>query len=123
MNNPFENGFWESFLLGLAVIGAWLSAEAGKASVAGAAGGFVRWLMSEKRRVRDLMISVITGALMAHFGTPLMLALLEKAMGELKGDAGYTAAFCSGLAGMSLAKLVIAYIERHGRKLGGQDDE
>lgn len=122
MNAPSEYGFWESILLGLAMIGAWLSGEAGKAGIAGAAGGLVRWLMSETRRVREGIISVVSGALMAHFGTPLMLALLEKSMGELKGEAGYTAAFCSGLVGMSLAKLVIAYIERHGRKLGGEDD-
>lgn len=114
--------FWEGFLLYAAMIMAWVTGEAGKAGLAGAAGGLVRWFMSETRRLREGVISVISGALMSHYATPLMLAILERWIGEMKGEAGYTAAFCSGLVGMSLAKLVIAYIEAKGRKVGEKAD-
>lgn len=113
----------ENLILYATMVGAWIFGEGTKAAFAGAAGGLVRWMMSERRRIRDGIISVTSGALMAHYGTPLMLAILEKWMGELRGDAGFAAAFCSGLVGMSLAKLVIAYIDAQGRKVGGGADD
>ena len=114
-----SSSFYETALLYLAMVGAWIAGEGGKAALAGAAGGFVRWMITAHRRIREGVVSVASGALMAHYGTPLMLALLEKWIGELKGDAAFTAAFCSGLVGMSLGKLVIAYLEAHHSKIGG----
>lgn len=117
-----DPGLWETFVLYVTMIAAWVAGEAGRAGVAGAAGGLVRWLMSETRRVRGGIISVTTGAVMAHYLTPLMLAILEKWLGEIKGNAWYSAAFAAGLVGMSLAKLLVAYMERKGRNLEGDGD-
>lgn len=80
-----DSTLWELVLLYAAMIGAWVTGEAGKAGLAGAAGGLMRWLMSETRRVWEGVVSVTCGCLMATYGTPLMLALLEKWVGELKG--------------------------------------
>lgn len=120
MTPPADGSIWDAILLYLAMVGAWVVGEGGKAALAGAAGGLVRWLMAERRRIRDGAISVASGAMMAHFGAPLMLALLEKSLGGMRGDVANTAAFCAGIVGMSLAKLVIAYVEAHSRKVGGE---
>lgn len=122
MTPPVETSFWENAMLWIGLVGAWLAGEGLKAPLAGAAGGLVRWLMSEKRRVREGIVSVLTGGLMAEFATPLTLAMLEKWVGEMHGDASYGAAFFTGVVGMSMGKLVLAYIEGQHRKFKGDAD-
>lgn len=101
------------------LVAAWITGEAGRAALAGAAGGLVRWLMTERKRIRDGVVSIIAGTLMARYATPLMLAILEGHFGPIKGDVQGTAGFAAGIVGMSLAKLIMGIIEAQGRKFGG----
>ncbi|MBD9528669.1 hypothetical protein [Paracoccus sp. PAR01] len=121
MNGPH---WTDQFLVIAALVWAWLTGEAWRASVAGAAGGFVRWLMSERRRIREFFVSVVAGWLMATYAAPLMLAMIESHFGPLKGDASGTAGFAAGIAGMSIAKLILDMIEARTRRItgGGQSD-
>lgn len=119
-----EPSWTDQILFYAAVIGAWVTGEAGRAALAGAAGGLVRWLMSEKRRIRDGVVSIIAGTLMARYATPLMVAILESYFGTLKGDVQGTAGFAAGIIGMSCAKLAMGILDAHARKIsgGGQPD-
>ena len=119
--NQHDPSVLDTILLNLALIGAWLAGEAGRAALAGAAGGLVRWLMSEKTRIRDGAISIITGILMAKYASPLMLAILEKWFDALKGDVVGMAGFAAGIAGMSIAKILLALVDAQFRKTGGSD--
>jgi hypothetical protein len=102
-----------------ALVLAWLGGEVGRLALAGAAGGLVRAFLSERIRIRDGVVSVVAGALMARYATPLMLVMLESYFGPLKGDVAGTAGFACGIAGMSLAKIIMAAVEAHGRRLTG----
>lgn len=117
-----EPGLLQQVLFFAAMIGAWIAGEAGRAVLAGAAGGLVRWLMSERQRIRDGIVSVVAGALMARYASPVMLAIMERWLGEMSGDVAGAAGFASGLAGMSLAKLMLGFVDAHARKLGGHPD-
>lgn len=117
-----EPGLLQQVLFFMAMIGAWIAGEAGRAALAGAAGGLVRWLTSERRRIRDGIVSVIAGALMARYASPVMLAILERWIGEMSGDVAGAAGFASGLAGMSLTKLILGAIDANARRLGGRPD-
>ncbi|MFN4129377.1 MAG: hypothetical protein ACK4GC_06135 [Paracoccaceae bacterium] len=117
-----EPGLFQQALFFIAMIGAWIAGEAGRAALAGAAGGLVRWLTSEQRRIRDGIVSVIAGALMARYASPVMLAILENWIGEMSGDVAGAAGFAAGLAGMSLTKLILGAIDAHVRRLGGRPD-
>ncbi|RQP07558.1 MAG: hypothetical protein D1H97_02170 [Paracoccus sp. BP8] len=118
-----EPSLFQQALFYLAMIGAWITGEAGRAALAGAAGGLVRWWIAEgKRRTRDGVVSVAAGILMSLYASPVMLALLERWLGDISGDAAGAAGFASGLAGMSLAKLVLGMIEARARRLGGNSD-
>lgn len=119
---PPPPSFFDSVVLWIGLIGAWIAGEGLKAPLAGAAGGLVRWLMSERRRLREGIVSVFTGGLMAEFATPMTLALIEKWVGEMKGDAAYGAAFFTGVVGMSMGKLFLAYVEGQHRKVKGGSD-
>ena len=119
-----EPSWTDQLLVNAALIGAWVTGEAGRAAIAGAAGGLVRWLMSERRRLRDGVVSIMAGTLMARYATPLMMALLETYFGPLKGDVQGTAGFAAGIVGMSMAKLIMGMLEAHARRIsgGGQSD-
>ncbi|AZV00216.1 hypothetical protein pben1_p59 [Paracoccus phage vB_PbeS_Pben1] len=123
MDTPPEPGLLQQALFYAAMVGAWITGEAGRAALAGAAGGLVRWWMTVgKCRLRDGAVMAAAGSLMSLYFSPVMLALLERWIGEIRGDAAGAAGFASGLAGMSLAKLVLGVIEAHARKLGGRPD-
>ncbi|UFM64256.1 hypothetical protein LOS78_01915 [Paracoccus sp. MA] len=121
MNEP---NWFDQIIVNAALVGAWITGEAGRAALAGAAGGLVRWLMSERRRIRDGIVSIIVGTLMARYATPITMAVLESWFGEMKGDVQNTAGFATGIIGMSLAKLIMGMFEAHVRRIngGGQPD-
>lgn len=104
------------------LVAAWLGGEVGRLVLAGAAGGLVRAFMSERIRIRDGIVSVIAGALMARYATPLMVVMLESYFGALTGDVAGTAGFACGIAGMSLAKIVMALMDAQGRRFTGGGD-
>lgn len=100
----------------------WLGGEAGRAVIAGAAGGLYRWLMQEKRRLRDGAVAVAAGALSAQYLGPVVMAGLRLAGLNLKGteaELAPTAGFLAGLAGMSIAKMVVALMEAQAARMRG----
>lgn len=99
----------------------WLAGEAGRAMVAGAAGGLFRWLMQERRRLRDGLVAVGAGVIAANYLAPVVLAILSLAGLDLAKVDGIdaTGGFLAGLAGMSLAKLSLAIMEAQANRLRG----
>ncbi|MBY6119540.1 hypothetical protein KUV64_27335, partial [Mameliella alba] len=99
----------------------WLAGETGRAVIAGAAGGLYRWLMQERRRLRDGIVAVAAGALAAQFLGPVVLAGLRLVGLKLQGteaELAPTAGFLAGLAGMSIAKMLVALMETQAARLG-----
>lgn len=91
----------------------WVAGETGRAMLAGAAGGLVRWVGQERRRLRDGALAVASGSLAALYLAPLVVGVLRVLHIELGegADADRAAGFLAGLAGMSIAKVVIAAVE------------
>ncbi|AXQ93214.1 hypothetical protein LV780_04945 [Cereibacter azotoformans] len=59
-------GAWETVLLSGSMIAAWIGGEAGRVAVAGGAGGLMRWLAAEQRRIRDGVLAERAGVV--HLG-------------------------------------------------------
>lgn len=101
----------------------WLSSDAGRAAVAGALGGIVRWI-TLRERPREALGSLVVGAISAVYLGPLVAPLLEPVVGAIapKGDASGFAAFVVGLGGISIASFLIEVIrarqvgDRNGQK-------
>lgn len=104
---------WESFLLFLSMVFAWIGGEAGRVMIAGGAGGFMRWVADEKRKIRDGVFAVCGGAVSGYFLWPLTLAGLNKfTSGALTGpDAQAMAGCLTGVLGMSGVKILVAVFE------------
>ncbi|WP_143033500.1 hypothetical protein [Roseicitreum antarcticum] len=111
----------EQIMLWAGLVLAWASGEAGRIFVAGGAGSLTRWLFSERRRIRDGAVQVITGSLLAHYMWPWTLAVMTVALPSLGGepDSKVMAGFVSGLVGISAAKIALAMIEA---RAGGRDN-
>ena len=116
---------WDRLVIYGSSVIAWASGEAGRAIVAGAAGGLHRWLMSETRRLLDGVVAVVSGAIAAQFFGPVVIALLNVAGLRLQSgpDLDMTAGFIAGLLGMSLSKLIVAIVEAQARRLLGSPEE
>lgn len=114
---------WATLKLWLGLFLTWFAGSTGQVALAGAAGGAVRWWMSERRHLISGAGSVITGAIFAKYFAPITLAILEKWAGPLGEGAFATAAFAAGLGGMSIAKIIIAAIEGASGKIGGHDGQ
>ncbi|KJS45248.1 MAG: hypothetical protein VR71_02230 [Roseovarius sp. BRH_c41] len=97
----------------LASVATWLSGEVGRVLLAGASGGLVRWLVQEKRRLRDGVIAVVAGAPSAFYLGPAVPGLMEFAGMRVADSPNMTQTFgfLAGLGGMSLAKALIGLIE------------
>lgn len=119
---PLEEA-WNFIKLVTVLSTTWLAGSAGQIALAGAAGGVVRWWMSERRGIIKLFGSVGTGALFANYFAPVALVLLNNYVGPLGDGAFATAAFAAGLGGMSFAKIIIAAVEGGARKLGAENDK
>lgn len=112
-------GFTDSLILWGSIILAWASGEAGRIFVAGGAGGLTRWLISEKRTLRNGGLQVTSGAVAAHYLWPWVHALMTLFFGSMGDtpDAKVTAGYVAGLVGISGAKIIIAVFEARARKL------
>lgn len=103
----------------------WIAGETGRAMLAGAAGGLVRWVGQERKRLRDGVLAVASGSLAALYLAPVVVGVLRVLSIELGegADADRAAGFLAGLAGMSIAKVVITAVEtwakRQSRQGGG----
>jgi len=115
--------WFDQFVLYGTLVAAWVFGEGGRVAIAGAAGGFIRWLMDEKRRIIDGAIAVVTGAIFAEYatpvGVPIIAAVLDNVLGIKKTveDIDYTAGFAIGILGMTIAKLLTALFEKYARKM------
>ena len=116
---------WDIAVVWLTLAFAWLSGETGRVFVASGAGGAVRWLSQEKRKLRDGVIAVIGGSVAGHFLWPFVLAVIGVATGPLPETPSNIAmaAFVAGTSGMSLVKIMTAFIEKRAQTLGGGNDE
>lgn len=125
MSDNTTPGLLQTALVWGGAIIAWLAGESGRVLVAGGLGGLLRWSFDERRRIRDGVINVITGAICAKYLGAFVLALLAGVAPSIRDhpDAPLTAGFSAGLVGMSLAKILIAIVEaRAHRAAGGGDD-
>lgn len=101
---------------------AWLQGDGGRAAVAGALGGVVRWV-TLRESWREGLMSLIVGAICASYLGPLVTPILEPVIGHLTpmGDSTGFSAFVVGVGGMSISGLLIDIFRarRHAGKEGG----
>lgn len=100
---------WDKLWLAVLAVVLWLGRETGKAVLAGAAGGLLRWLMQERRRLRDGIVSVTGGVIASIYLGPVVGAIMTQSMGPIGST--QASGFVAGLAGMSLAKMIVAIVE------------
>lgn len=109
-------GFVDALVLYGATVAAWIGGESGRVLVAGGAGGFIRWLGSERRLIRDGAIATVGGGISAAYLWPLVLYLtgLDHAPYNIA-----MAAFLAGAVGMSGVKIMTAVVETKMRRISG----
>lgn len=90
---------------------AWLFSPEGKAAIAGAAGGIVRWV-TLREHWKDGTLSLLVGAICAIYLGPLVAPLLEPVIGKIapQSDAAGFSSFVVGLGGISLSGFLIDLI-------------
>lgn len=122
-------GFFETLTLwgGLALT--WLGGESGRVMVASGAGGLIRWLSTERKRIRDGIIAIIGGGIVGQYLWPAMLGMMSLGLQSMGGDALpespdniAMAAFVSGTLGVSGVKILTAMIEARVKKPAGGTD-
>ena len=122
-------GLFETVTLwgGLALT--WLGGESGRVMVASGAGGLIRWLSTERKRIRDGIIAIIGGGIVGQYLWPIMLGVMSWSIQKAGGDALLSspdniamAAFISGTLGVSGVKILTAVIEARAKKLAGDSD-
>ena len=104
----------------------WLFSGPGQMATAGAAGGLVRWI-TLRDNWREGIPTVVVGAISAVYLGPLVVPILEPAIGKLtpNGNADGFSAFIVGLAGIALTGAVIDFFKARrasGLQNGGKDD-
>ncbi len=117
--------FWDLVMLWGALAITWMAGETGRVFVASGAGGLLRWMTQEKRKLRDGIIAVIGGSIAGHFLWPFVLALMGLVTGGIPETPNSIAmaAFVAGTSGMSLVKIVTAFIEKRAQLLGNGDGD
>lgn len=100
----------------------WATGETGRVMLAGGAGGLVRWALDKKRTARNAVVQAVSGVLTAHYLWPLTLEIMTFPFPAVERTDQWTVAagFASGLAGMSLAKIIMAAIDA---RMKGPKDE
>lgn len=85
--------------------------EGGRAAMAGAAGGVVRWI-TLREHWKDGFLSLLVGAICAIYLGPLGAPILEPVIGAIapKSDASGFSSFVVGLGGISLSGFLIDVI-------------
>jgi hypothetical protein len=86
----------------------WLWTEPGKAALAGALGGIVRWV-TLREHWRDGVLSLLVGSICAVYLGPLVAPILEPVIRKLApgGDSAGFSSFVVGIGGMSISGLII----------------
>ena len=106
-----DRGFW-----------AWLASDPGKAAMAGAAGGLVRWITLRdnwKEGVPALIVGALCAVYLAPFLTPVIAPPFEAINPD--ADVGALAAFLCGLGGIGIAGFVIDLITSRLTRGGRRD--
>jgi len=102
----------------------WLFTDPGRAAIAGAAGGVVRWV-TLRHDWREGLTGLLVGSLCAIYLGPLAEPLLAPVIGRIApGDsaAGF-ASFVIGLGGISIAGFILDVIKARRRVLGDDRDD
>lgn len=102
----------------------WLFSDQGKAAIAGAAGGIVRWV-TLRENWKDGILSLIVGAICAIYLGPLIAPMLEPVIGKIApgGDTDGFSSFIVGLGGISLSGFLIDIIRaRRAEAKRGKDE-
>ncbi|QCP84318.1 hypothetical protein EYE35_01080 [Cereibacter sphaeroides] len=110
------NGLWHAALIWISAIGAYFAGDSGRVLIASGLGGMTRWLASERIRVRDGLVAIITGAVAGRYLWPLALSMLG--LEETPNNVAM-AAFITGTLGISLVKIIAAVAESRAAKIGG----
>lgn len=100
---------------------AWLASEPGKAALAGAAGGLVRWITLRDSWLEGLL-GILAGSVCAVFLGPMVLPVLEPVLGGISDSDEHITGFTSfvvGLGGIGLASALIDILQSWRR--GGQN--
>ena len=86
----------------------WLWSDPGKAVLAGAAGGIVRWL-TLREKWSDGIVSIVVGALCALYLGPIVEPMLTPLIGKIapNGDAAGFSSFFIGVGGISASGFVL----------------
>lgn len=119
-------GVTETVFLWASLIFAWLSGETGRVMVAAGLGGALRWMVSEKRKLRDGAISIAGGVIVGTYMWPLVLHAptwlpfgSQQPFAETPDNA-VMAALLAGVLGMSAIKIFIAVLEAYGAHTVGR---
>lgn len=108
----------------------WLFSVDGRASVAGALGGVVRWI-TLREHWTDGLASLLVGAICAMYLGPLVAPMLNPFIGKIApgSDGGGFSSFVVGLGGISFSGFLIDVIrarrtqaKKAGRVKLGPDD-
>lgn len=91
----------------------WLGSEA-RTLIASAMGGAMRWIASDRRRMRDACVAVAGGAIAGHYLWPLILWALGM---ETTESTMAMAAFAAGTMGVSGVRILSSLFEARARRL------
>jgi len=103
---------------------AWLFSDAGRAAIAGAAGGVVRWV-TLRDNWREGLTGLVVGSLCAIYLGPLASPIIEPVIGRIApGEAGAGfASFIIGLGGISISGFILDIIRMRRLKIEARNNE
>ncbi len=102
----------------------WLASDPGRAALAGALGGVVRWL-TLRHSWKEGVVTLLVGGICAMYLGPLALPLIEPLIAKVAptGDASGLSSFLIGLGGISISGLLLDVFDRRRRDIKGGDDD
>lgn len=116
-------GITETLMVWASLIFAWVAGETGRVFVAAGLGGAIRWVVVEKRRIRDGVIAVVGGLIVGVYMWPAILQVptwlpfgSQQPFAETPDNIAM-AAFLAGTLGMSVVKIFTAVVEAYGTAL------
>ena len=104
---------------------AWVFSDAGRAAIAGAAGGIVRWVTLRDRWSEGLT-GLAVGSLCAIYLGPLAEPILKPVIGAIApdGDVAGFSSFVIGLGGISISGFILDIIRLRRSKIEvGRNEE
>jgi fluoride ion exporter CrcB/FEX len=101
----------------------WLWTEPGRAVLAGAMGGIVRWV-TLRQNWRDGLVSLLVGAICANYLGPLAVPILTPLVDKLSPgkDAVGLISFAVGIGGISISGMLIDLFRARRRQAADDAD-